>query len=274
VAGNGFPSTFRIQPSGGGGGGGAGASNQIVVSNDTGSTLTKGTCVQETYDSLWPPSVAAINGTTNYAGAPLLGVLAEDIADGATGLCQTAGELDGIDTSGFSVGDFLTADATGQLSNSGTIFQVGYVVTAAVAGSIFVLPERQTVPIHVHASNTSGGALAIGFNVVLDGYGSALSTGHTVDLVLPSQFVLQQVVLLADQTGDIEVDILQANYGGFPSGSSICGGSPPAISSGDKFGDNVLSGWTVNFSQYDILRFHVDSCTSITRCTVFVSGIY
>ena len=49
---------------------------------------------------------------------------------------------------------------------------------------------------------------------------------------------------------------------------SITASAKPTISSGTKQQDSTLTGWTTSISAGDILRFNVDSITTITRCTV------
>jgi hypothetical protein len=76
--------------------------------------------------------------------------------------------------------------------------------------------------------------------------------------------------LLADKTGSIKVDIWKDTYANYPPNNtdSICGGNELQIASGTKDRDVTLTSWTKTFAAGDILRYNVDSCTTITRCSV------
>lgn len=107
-------------------------------------------------------------------------------------------------------------------------------------------------------------------NVVIDGGGSAITTGVKADLVVDFACTITGVTMLADQSGSIVVDIWRDTYANFPpvDGDSITAAAPPTISSATKSQDATLTGWTTSISAGNILRFNVDSATTITRCTV------
>ena len=105
---------------------------------------------------------------------------------------------------------------------------------------------------------------------VIDGGGSAITTGQKGHLHIPFNCIITQVTLLADQTGSIVIDIWKDGYGFFPptDGDSITASAPPTISSAQKSQDITLSGWTTYLYANDVLAFNVDSCTAITRVTL------
>ena len=109
-----------------------------------------------------------------------------------------------------------------------------------------------------------------GLVFIIDGGGSAITTGEKGHLEVPFTCNLQQVSLLADQSGSIKVDIWRDTYDHYPpnNGDSICGGNEPEITSGWKYRDSVLSGWTKVLNKGDILAFNIDSCTAITRAVI------
>lgn len=82
--------------------------------------------------------------------------------------------------------------------------------------------------------------------------------------------------LLADQAGDIKLDIWRCTYAQFDNAThpvdadSICNGHEPEIAaSGHKAEDNDLSDWTdVDIADGDVWRLNVDSCTTITCATL------
>ena len=107
---------------------------------------------------------------------------------------------------------------------------------------------------------------------VLEGNAVVLTTGIAGDLQVPFDCEILEVVLLADQTGDIVVDIWKDTYANFPPtvADTITASAKPTISSGIKYQDSTLTGWTKTISAGDILRFNIDSVTDITRCTVIL----
>jgi hypothetical protein len=117
-------------------------------------------------------------------------------------------------------------------------------------------------------TNTNIAALTL----VIDGGGSPIATGVKGDLEVPFGCTINRVTLLADQSGDIVVDIWKDSYANFPptDADSITAAAPPTISAAAKSQDGTLTGWTTAISAGDTLRFNVDSCTTITRCVVIL----
>lgn len=105
---------------------------------------------------------------------------------------------------------------------------------------------------------------------VIDGGGSAITTGQKGHLEIPFACTIQQVTMEADQSGSIVVDIWKDIYANFPptDADSITAAAPPTISAAQKSQDSTLTGWTTSIAAGDILAFNCDSCTSITRLTI------
>ncbi len=105
---------------------------------------------------------------------------------------------------------------------------------------------------------------------IIDGGGSAITTGQKGHLEVPFACTIKQVTMLADQSGSIVVDIWKDTYANFPptNADSITASAPPTISSAQKSQDSTLTGWTKSISSGDILAFNVDSCSTITRVTI------
>jgi hypothetical protein len=108
------------------------------------------------------------------------------------------------------------------------------------------------------------------FQFAIDGGGSAITTGVKGDLVVPYKCTITAVQLLADQSGSIVVDIWKDIYANFPPvlADSITASAPPTISSATKSEDTTLTGWTLTLNAGDILRFNVNSVTTIQRVTL------
>lgn len=114
------------------------------------------------------------------------------------------------------------------------------------------------------------GVLTISIPFMVDGGSTTVTTGIKGDLEVPFDCVIQEVTMLADQTGSIEMDIWRDEYANFPPtvSDSIVGANPPKIVSDLKSKDTALSGWTREITAGDILRFNVNSATTIRRVTI------
>lgn len=108
--------------------------------------------------------------------------------------------------------------------------------------------------------------------LVLDGGGSAITTGIQADVLVPFNCTILEATLLADQSGSIKIDIWKDSYANFPpdNADTITGANEPEISSGTKDQDSTLTSWTKTLSVGDILRINVDSCTTIEKCTLIL----
>lgn len=104
----------------------------------------------------------------------------------------------------------------------------------------------------------------------LDGAGSPISTGIKLDLIVPYACTINSATMVADQTGSIVIDVWKDTYANYPptDADSITAAAPPTISSALKSQDTTLTAWDVDIAAGDILRFNVDSCATITRCSL------
>ena len=105
---------------------------------------------------------------------------------------------------------------------------------------------------------------------IIDGGGSAITTGQKGHLEIPFKCEIQRATMLANQTGSIVVDIWKDTYANFPPtvADTICGGSKPTISASNKYQNSTLTGWTKTINAGDILAFNVDSVSTIQRVTL------
>ena len=102
--------------------------------------------------------------------------------------------------------------------------------------------------------------------VVLD----APAASDQVDIIVPFDCTITGVTLLADQSGDIVVDIWKDSYGNHPptDADSITASAPPTLSTAAKSQDTTLTGWTVSFSAGDWLVFYLSSLSGLTQIDV------
>jgi hypothetical protein len=114
--------------------------------------------------------------------------------------------------------------------------------------------------------------LVASINFVIDGGGAAITTGVKGDVRVPFACTVDSWTLLADQSGAIVVDVWKDTLANFPptDADSMCSGKEPTIAaSGTNAEDTAITDWTTDdIAAGDVLRFNVDSCTSITRCTL------
>ena len=110
----------------------------------------------------------------------------------------------------------------------------------------------------------------VSITFIIDGGGSAITTGIKGDLEIPFACTIAQATMLADQSGSIVVDVWKDTYANYPptDADSITASAPPTITTAAKSQDSTLTGWTKAIVTGSTLRFNVDSCTTIERCTL------
>jgi hypothetical protein len=116
--------------------------------------------------------------------------------------------------------------------------------------------------------NTGAVTASVLFQISNDG--ASLTTGIKGDVVIPFNATITEWSLLADQTGSAVVDIWKDTYGNYPPtvGDSITGSAKPTITSSDKGQSSTLTGWTTTVNAGDILRFNIDSVSTIQRLSI------
>ena len=107
---------------------------------------------------------------------------------------------------------------------------------------------------------------------IIDGGGSAITTGIKGDLMIPFDCTVLAWDIVADTSGSIVVDIWKDTYSNFPPtiADTVTGSEKPTLSSASKNQDLTLTTWTTAFTKGDWLRFNVDSITTVTRVTVVI----
>lgn len=105
---------------------------------------------------------------------------------------------------------------------------------------------------------------------VIDGAGTAITTGVKGDLEVPFACTILGWTLMADQSGSVVVDVWKDAYANFPPvvGDSITASAKPTISGAAKAQSSTLTGWSTSVSAGDILRFNVDSVATCQRVTL------
>lgn len=146
----------------------------------------------------------------------------------------------------------------------------GSVTMARITAGSGVTVTNGAASIQISASG--GGDRVITF--VVDGGGSAISTGIKADLRIPVACTLKSIEMVADQVGSCVVDLQKDTYTNFPptNADSIintgAGGVKPTLSSAIKSQDTTLAHYTTAFSVGDYLRLVIDSASVLTRLTL------
>ena len=105
---------------------------------------------------------------------------------------------------------------------------------------------------------------------VIDGGGVAITTGVKGDIIVPFACNIDSVSMLADQSGSIVVDLWKDTYTNFAPtvADTITASAKPTISATTKSTDTTLTGWTRAIAAGDVIRYNVDSASTITRVTI------
>lgn len=129
---------------------------------------------------------------------------------------------------------------------------------------------RAVTPDGLADSKFGTSSLVVSLNFIIDGGGSAITTGVKGFIEIPFACTINQVTTLANQSGSIVVDIWKDTYANYPPtvADTITSSAKPTLSSATKAQDSTLTGWTTSVSAGDILGFNVDSATTVTRVTI------
>lgn len=105
-------------------------------------------------------------------------------------------------------------------------------------------------------------------NYVIDSGSIAMLSGNKGSLTVDVTGILESLVILSDQQGDLTLDIKKSSYSTFPTFTSIVGGVYPQMTNARKVRDDDLTGWTKTITAGDILTFDVIAVNNINRFLV------
>lgn len=108
--------------------------------------------------------------------------------------------------------------------------------------------------------------------VTFDGAGAVLVVGTTCWVQVPFACTIQSVTMLAEPSGSAVVDVWKDTYANYPPtvADTITASAKPTISSATKSQDTTLTGWTKAIAAGDVVKFNIDSVTSITKLTLIL----
>jgi len=104
-------------------------------------------------------------------------------------------------------------------------------------------------------------------NFVIDGGGSAITTGVKGTIAVDFPGTVEEWAVTADQSGSIVVDVNKSTFAGYPTTATMTASEKPTITTSTKGEDRTLTTWSAIVAG-DILEFEVDSAATLTRATV------
>lgn len=127
----------------------------------------------------------------------------------------------------------------------------------------------QSIPL----SSANNQTITVG--ATFDGLGAALVVGTKVYVRVPVACTITEATALADQSGSAVVDVWVDSYTNYPptDADSITASSPITITATTKSTDTVLTGWDTTVAAGDVVAFHIDSCSTITRLQIQLKAI-
>lgn len=202
------------------------------------------------------------------SATPAFGVSFNVYQDEDKAIVDAVGSADGIlESDGAN-----NISAATSISVSSLIFPNGTDAAPTTAASVYYNTSTDVTTIGDGASAVEfqTGAEVEAIEFVIDGGGSAITTGEKGHLEVPWDCTIQRVTTLADQSGSIVVDIWADTYANFPAtdADSITASAPPTLSTAQKAQDSTLTGWTTSLSAGDIIAYNVDSAGTVTRVTI------
>ncbi len=217
-------------------------------------------------------------GTNNYSIYSTGGVA---YFGGNVGIGTTAPSTDLSVSGGTSSGEISILEPSG----GGTAY-ASFKVPALAANTVYTLPPDDGDASEVLQTDGAGvltwtsidednctdasDLVRSSIEFVIDGGGSAITTGIKGDIEIPFNCTVQRVTMLPDQSGSIVVDVWVDTYANYPptDADSITAAAVPTITATTKSQDTSLSGWTTALTAGSVIRYNVDSASTVTRCLI------
>ncbi len=157
-------------------------------------------------------------------------------------------------TSGTNTGDNATNSQYAGLEGSKQDNLVSGTNIKTINGASILGSGDVVIPIGVNEDS---------FGVVVDGGGTALTTGSKGTKYIPWDCTITGWDIRSDVSGDCVFDVKR-------SGVSLAGTEKPTLSSASSNSDLALSTWTTSLTAGDVVEFIVDSAATLTRATVTI----
>ena len=112
-------------------------------------------------------------------------------------------------------------------------------------------------------------------NLTIDGSGGNIVPGDGGCVTMPYSGIITGWSIAADVSGSIVIDVWKDTYTNYPPvvGDSIAGTEKPTLSSQIKNQDLTLTTWTTAVSEGDIIKFNVDSSSTVNKVylTIYIN---
>jgi len=111
----------------------------------------------------------------------------------------------------------------------------------------------------------------VGLSYVIDGGGTAITTGLKGFIVAPFTATISAVALVADQSGSIVIDLWNASASIPTVVNTITASDKPTLSSQQYALNTTLTGWSLVVTKGDVIGFNVDSAATVTRVSINIA---
>jgi hypothetical protein len=140
---------------------------------------------------------------------------------------------------------------TGPQGPQGIQGDTGATGSQGATGSNATLPEQLTTKY---------------IQLTFDGGGSAITSGLQAEVQVPCIGTISSWDIFSTLTGSCVIDVLKSDdYSSYPTFTSIAGTEKPELATQSKNQDLSLSTWTAGLTAGNILRFNVDSASTVQK---------
>lgn len=217
---------------------------------------------------------------TNSTGINYGGVFIA--SNGGVGTHYALKIVDGNEAAGY----VLTSDANGNAywavatGGSNPMTTLGDIIYGGALGVQTRLPIGTTSQVLTVVGGVPAWATPAVINkgavgMTIDGNGGVIPVNTTGEITVNFSGTITGWQITGDQTGSCVIDVWKDTYANYPPtvGDTIAGSEKPTLSSATKNQDLSLSSWTTTITAGDIIKFNVDSCTSLTKIylTIFIT---
>lgn len=107
-------------------------------------------------------------------------------------------------------------------------------------------------------------------NFIIDGGGSAITTGLKGFIEIPQGCTINRWSILGDASGSIVIDLWKDTYANAPPtvADTITAAAKPTVTGAVKGQSSTLTGWTTALAAGDVVAINVDSVATFTRVTL------
>lgn len=209
---------------------------------------------------------------TLETNVPVLGVGGRLSANRLPSDSATTGDITGALNTHVAAGDphpaYALESALGTAAAATTGVAVGNVPVVGGGGKLD--PSIITLPA-IGIADIPTSLLEESTTIILDGGGSPITTGIKADIPFIHDCLIIGVLLFADQSGSVSIELWKDTYANFPPtvADKITASAPAAISAATKATADITT-WTKTITAGDVVRLNIASAATITRLTAVI----